>query len=150
MTPSKKVPDFSDASIIHATCVAVDGKGVLLKGKSGSGKSDVALRLIDRGHQLVSDDQVKLTIVDNALYASAPENIAGMLEIRGLGIINIPYVQSIIIDMVVELADKGSVERMPSLTDTLINGISISHFMLYPFEQSAPLKIERLLASNIL
>lgn len=147
---NKKVPKACETSIIHATCVAVGKKGILLKGKSGSGKSDLALRLIDRGHQLVSDDQVRLTVKDISLYASAPETIAGMLEIHGLGIMRMPYVPSVIIDAVVELTDKDSVDRMPSKKNILINGISMPQFLLYPFAQSAPLKIEQLLTQNIL
>ena len=78
--------------LLHASAVALGGRAVLLRGASGAGKSDLTLRLIDEGAQLVADDQVELTADANGrmLIAAAPEAIAGMLEVRGIGILRLP------------------------------------------------------------
>src|ERR671921_1688971 len=75
------------AETVHASTVAVDGRAVLIMGPSGSGKSDLALRLLDRGFTLVSDDQTIVRREGERLIASAPPTIAGKLEIRGIGIV---------------------------------------------------------------
>ena len=72
---------------IHATCVDIEGAGVLLLGPSASGKSDLALRLMDGGARLVADDRVDLALEDGRLVASAPKDIASRIEVRGLGIL---------------------------------------------------------------
>src|ERR1700677_2399248 len=72
---------------IHASCVAIGKAGVLLLGKSGSGKSDLALQLIDQGAALVADDRTLVWVEKGALHARAPSTIKGLLEIRGLGIV---------------------------------------------------------------
>jgi HPr kinase/phosphorylase len=76
--------------LIHAGCVALNGKGILLLGVSGAGKSDLALRLIHEGAALVADDRTLLTVRNKALIASAPASIKGLIEVRGLGIIALP------------------------------------------------------------
>src|SRR4051794_21726869 len=76
------------AETLHASTVAIDGRAVLITGPSGSGKSDLALRMLDRGFTLVSDDRTILKKDGNRLIASAPPTIAGKLEIRGLGIVD--------------------------------------------------------------
>lgn len=71
---------------VHATTIAIDGAGVLLRGPSASGKSDLALRLIDDGARLVADDRTVLALRDGIVEASAPPSIRGKIEVRGLGI----------------------------------------------------------------
>lgn len=93
---------------VHGSCVARDGAGVLILGPSGAGKSDLALRLLSRGFVLVADDQVD--IVDG--FAQAPDALAGLLEVRGLGIVRLPYLSGIILKLVVALTDQS--ERLPS------------------------------------
>src|SRR6478752_5882906 len=84
---SERGPRLS-AETLHASTVAKDGRAVLITGPSGSGKSDLALRLLDRGFTLVSDDQTILKKDGTRLIASTPMTIAGKLEVRGLGIID--------------------------------------------------------------
>ncbi len=84
---------MTDAPILnHATAVSISGYGVMIGGKSGSGKSDLALRLIDRGAKLICDDYVALSEISGTLMLSNAPNIAGKIEIRGLGVLSIPYV----------------------------------------------------------
>jgi serine kinase of HPr protein (carbohydrate metabolism regulator) len=95
----------------HASTVAVDGRAVLITGPSGSGKSDLALRLLDRGFTLVSDDQTIVRREGNKLIASAPPNIAGKLEIRGVGIVEMDTVKDVPVALVVQLTSE--IERLP-------------------------------------
>lgn len=82
--------DMTQTIHLHGTCVARQGRGVLLLGGSGAGKSDLALRLIHDGATLVADDRVILAVKRGKLSASAPPTIAGLIEVRGLGIIKLP------------------------------------------------------------
>jgi serine kinase of HPr protein (carbohydrate metabolism regulator) len=84
---------------------------VLITGPSGSGKSDLALRLLDRGFTLVSDDQTIVRREGNKLIASAPPNIAGKLEIRGVGIVEMDTVKDVPVALVVQLTSE--IERLP-------------------------------------
>jgi serine kinase of HPr protein (carbohydrate metabolism regulator) len=114
---------------------------VLITGASGSGKSDLALRLIDRGAVLVSDDYTALTVSDNRLRASPPTNIAGLLEIRHIGIVNLPYAIDVPIALAIALDEKP--ERMPDQPATLdILGLSVPCVALAGLETSAPIKVE--------
>lgn len=103
-------PHLSEANI-HASCVALGARGVLLLGKSGAGKSDLALRLIDGGATLVADDRTILFTRAGALHARSPESIRGLLEIRGLGIVELKSRANVKIALVVELGREG--ERLP-------------------------------------
>ena len=100
---------------IHASCVTIGARGVLLLGKSGAGKSDLALRLIDDGARLVADDRAILFVARGALHARAPESIKGLLEIRGLGIAAIPVRPNAKIALVVRLGREGARLPPPSL-----------------------------------
>ena len=96
---------------IHATCVAIGGHGVLLLGKSGAGKSGVALQLMDGGARLVADDRTILSASGGALHARAPATIAGLLEVRGLGIVKLPARPRAKVALVVRLGREGP--RLP-------------------------------------
>jgi HPr kinase/phosphorylase len=88
---------------IHASCVAVGKRGVLILGDSGAGKSDITLRLIDDGAKLVSDDRTELYVLRGLLHARAPKSIAGLLEVRGLGIVALPFVRNVPLALAVKL-----------------------------------------------
>jgi HPr kinase/phosphorylase len=92
---------------IHASCAARDGMAVLLLGPSGCGKSDMTLRLIDRGFLLVADDRVEI----DELVACAPPSLAGLLEVRGLGILRLPFLSRARLVLAVQLAP--SPDRLP-------------------------------------
>ena len=104
---------MSEEANIHASCVALGGRGVLLLGPSGAGKSDLALRLIDDGATLVADDRTLLFAKGGALHAKAPASIKGLLEIRGVGIVKLPVRASVRIALVVKLGGEGA--RLPTL-----------------------------------
>lgn len=99
------------AETIHASTVAADGRAVLITGPSGSGKSDLTLRLLDRGFTLVSDDQTIVRREGDKLIASAPPNIAGKLEIRGIGIVDMEAVKDVPVALYVELTSE--IMRLP-------------------------------------
>ncbi len=92
---------------LHGSCVSRDGAAVLVVGPPGSGKSDLVLRLLARGFELVADDQVD--IVDG--IASCPTGLAGLLEVRGVGIVRLPCLTQARLALVVELA--GRPDRLP-------------------------------------
>lgn len=102
---------MSDPINIHASCVAIGNKGVLLLGKSGAGKSDLALRLIDGGAKLVADDRVLLFGKSGAIHARAPDTIRGLLEIRGVGIVELPVRRQVRLALAVVLGSEGP--RLP-------------------------------------
>src|SRR3954465_12391065 len=99
------------AETLHASTVAIDGRAVLITGPSGSGKSDLTLRLLDRGFTLVSDDQTLVRKDGDRLIASAPPNIAGKLEIRGIGIVDMETVGDAPVALLVELTSE--IQRLP-------------------------------------
>lgn len=126
---------------IHASCVAIGGRAVLLCGASGSGKSDLALRLIDRGAELVSDDQVLLTRDGDTLRASPPATIAGKIEVRGLGILAMPHRTAMPVSLLIQLDDP--IARMPlDARSRTLAGVDVPVIALASLEPSAPIKVE--------
>lgn len=138
---------------IHATCVDIAGLGVLLLGKPGSGKSDFALRLIDqRGTGtgeapmaacLVADDQTLIEANGDALFASPPPATAGKLEVRGIGIVEVPHMARTRLRLAVELVNDRGLERLPDLPVCCQAwlGVALPVVRLAPFEASAPAKL---------
>lgn len=125
--------------MVHATCIAFDGHGILLRGPAGSGKSDLALRAIDRGAQLIADDQVVLTRDGENLMASAPSSLHGLIEIRGIGIMRMEAAAQVPLALVADLMDTP--ERMPDRRWCEIGGVDIPWAPVAPFEASAPVKL---------
>lgn len=113
---------------MHATCVSVFGdrlSGCLLLGPSGSGKSDLAVRLIDGGGTLVADDRVITTVRDGQVSAAPPPLLAGLLEIRGLGVMTVPFLDQAEIRLLVCLTKAADIERMAPITSRTLNGVDI-------------------------
>jgi HPr kinase/phosphorylase len=133
---------------LHATCMAIGGHGVLLLGPPGSGKSDLALRLIDgpgRGTggellhaQLVSDDQVIVRREGDTLMASPPASIAGKLEVRGIGLTGFTHAADVRLSLAIELTLP---ERMPEPRNMDLLGLSLPLIRIDPREPSAPAKV---------
>ncbi len=125
---------------LHATTVAKDGRAVLISGRSGSGKSDLALRLLDRGFVLVSDDQTYLKVASGKLVAAAPPTIRGKLEVRGIGIVEVESVDDVAVCLVVDLASE--IERLPEDgRERLILGAKIPSVSIDAQSASAPVKV---------
>ncbi|UUL83510.1 HPr kinase/phosphorylase [Sphingomonas qomolangmaensis] len=136
---------------LHASCVAIDGHAVLIEGPSGAGKSDLTLRLIDRGAVLVSDDYTLLLRRDGVLYAAAPQTIRGQIEVRGIGVVELPCIAEAPVAAVIVIDPNP--ERMPERDSVRpIAGIAVPQFALPALEPSAPIKVElvvrRLLATR--
>lgn len=128
------------AETIHASTVALDGRAVLITGPSGSGKSDLALRLLDRGFTLVSDDQTIVKRDGDRLVATAPPTIAGKLEIRGIGIVDMDRVSDLPVALIVELTSQ--IERIPDDSrERLILGIRLPLISIDAMTASAPSKV---------
>lgn len=128
-------------ALVHATCVAIDGAGVLIRGGSGAGKSDLALRLIDDGAALVADDQVALERRGEELWAQAPEPLRGRLEVRGLGIVALPALEAARLVLAVDLSAPETIERLPAEAHVTVCGAMLPRLRLAPFEASAPAKL---------
>ena len=133
--------------LVHATTVDIAGLGVLILGEAGSGKSDLALRLIAEGVLLVADDQTWVDVVDGRLRACAPPSIAGSMELRGVGIVRAPTKRATRLRLAVALSAEP--ERMPeprswSLPNT--DAPRVSLLMLNAYEASAPAKLRAALA----
>ncbi len=126
---------------IHATCVDWEGVGILLHGPSGAGKSDLALRLIDAGAHLVADDQVMLAREGGALIARSPEALAGLLEVRGIGIVRLAHRVSARVGVLVELDPSLAIERLPEPAEAELLGVRVASVALSAFEASAPAKL---------
>ena len=136
---------------LHGTCVSMGGEGVLLLGEPGTGKSDLALRLIDepgfgisaslmRG-ELVSDDQVIVTRHEDKLIASSPPTIRGKLEIRGLDIVTLATQPSVILSLVVKLQTLSGIERLPDHATFDLLGLAIPLVEIDGASASAPARL---------
>ncbi|MDF2763937.1 MAG: hypothetical protein K0S81_931 [Rhodospirillales bacterium] len=126
---------------IHATAVALAGKAVLLRGAPGSGKSDLALRLIESGAELVADDQTCLSRRGAELWARAPESLKDMMEVRGIGIVRVGALAEAPVALLVDLVPGPEVERCPEPDREVLLGVALPKVRLHAPEASAPAKL---------
>ena len=133
--------------LFHATTVAFAGRAVLLRGRSGSGKSDLALRLIDAGARLVADDQSELRRDGDAIMVRAPEAIAGLIEARGVGLLQVDPLPFARLALIADLVVPERVERLPNPSSETIFGLAIPLVEIAPFEASAAVKLRLALAA---
>lgn len=139
---------------LYGTCVAAGQNAILLRGESGAGKSDLALRFLhlqntntqNQDHCLVADDRVIVSCKQGKLIARAPENIEGLIEVRGIGLIPCKFVPQAELKIVADLVPQEQVPRMqyPYCEDsyTEIEGLRIPCIKIFPFETSAPIKLK--------
>ena len=136
--------------LVHGTCVAFGRRAALLRGDPGAGKSDLALRFLalpaegEARPLLVADDQVWIEAGPAVLLASPPPTLAGKIEVRGLGIVEVPFLAEAELVLVCDLVDAMDVPQMPpeSWERTVIAGVAVPSLKLAPFEASAPLKLK--------
>lgn len=132
--------------ILHAGLVALRlrgrWRGVLIEGPSGAGKSDLALRTLSLGARLVADDRVLVWADEGRLFGRAPETLAGLLEMRGLGIAPVAALPYAGIELVVACeADPAAIDRLPEPETAQRAGVTLPLRRLWPFEPAAPLKL---------
>lgn len=132
--------------ILHAGLIALRQggrwRGVLIEGPSGAGKSDLALRCLALGARLVADDRVLAWTDQGRLFGRAPETLAGLLEMRGLGIAPVEALPYAGIDLIVACeADPAAIDRMPEPETAERLGVTLPLRRLWPFEPAAPLKL---------
>lgn len=150
--------------LVHGTCVALGGRGALLRGAPGSGKSDLALRFISLFGagpggaggdadiaSLVADDQVLLSRDGNGMQARAPRNLKGRMEVRGIGIVDVVHEKSISLVLLVDLVAARDVPRLPDspLPCEDVHGVALPVLKMYPFEVSAPVKLKLALTGSL-
>ncbi len=138
---------MSHTAQVHATCVALDGRGVLLRGAPGSGKSDLAIRLIvEAGARLVADDRTELERADDGLVARAPAAIAGRIEARGVGILEMPAASSAPLALLVDLS--ATPERLPDPPAETLLGVRLPRVEIDPRESGAVAKLRLALGAG--
>jgi HPr kinase/phosphorylase len=127
--------------LVHGTAIAIDGDAILLRGPPGAGKSDLALRLIDGGARLVADDQTELRRTGPRLWVRAPAALAGLIEVRGIGILRVDALAEAPLVMCVDLAPSVEVERLPQRRFANLLGLEIPLIAVSAFEASAAAKL---------
>ena len=138
--------------LVHGTCIEIKGCAVLIRGPSGSGKSDLAYRLIEKGARLIADDQTILEPIKNVAIASCPASISGLIEVRGIGIIQVPLSPKAPLGLVIDLVARTDVPRLPAPETWIpfgdIPSLHIPIYCLHAFDASTPNKVR--LAVNVI
>jgi serine kinase of HPr protein (carbohydrate metabolism regulator) len=137
MLPRRTAPQIVN---IHASCVAAGSRGILILGASGQGKSDLALRLIDRGARLVADDRCDIWFDRGRLWCRPPATLAGKLEVRGIGIVEQPFTGPVPLALAVRLSERPERLPPPNLVE-VVAGVELPAVLISGFEASAPIKI---------
>ena len=135
--------------IVHGTAIALEDKGVLLIGPSGSGKSDLALRLIDSGATLISDDQIICERRNDEIFLFPHKKINGLIEVRGVGIIKVPYIENVKLKMIVQLINKQP-ERIPVKEEKNFLNLKIKFIKIIGKEASSTAKVKIKLFEEII
>lgn len=126
----------------HASCAARAGAGVLLLGPPGAGKSDLLLRLMGEGWSLVADDQVLLRAEGDGLRASAPAALRGMIEVRGLGLMEgLGSEAEAVLALAVDCVPRAGVPRLPEPARFEALGRALPRLAMHATEASAPRKL---------
>ena len=154
--PPHAYHDVVTAMLLHGTCVALKlpdrgWRAALLRGPSGAGKSDLALRLIDTGGRLVADDQTRIARRGGGLVATPPAALAGLMEVRGLGIVKLARGQILAkapLVLLVDLVSLADIERLPEPDRETLLDITLPCLALAPFEASAAAKLRLALTQN--
>jgi HPr kinase/phosphorylase len=131
---------------VHASAVAIDGRGILIRGESGSGKSSLVLGLIDRdpaATRLVADDRVALSLDGAHLVATAPGALAGKLEVRGIGIVDMAHLASCPVVLVVDIRPAADCVRMPAAGDLAVTllGVAVPRLVLPAGAADGPARV---------
>jgi serine kinase of HPr protein (carbohydrate metabolism regulator) len=122
-------------------------KGVLIEGESGSGKSDLTLRCLTHGYRMVADDRTRLWVCEGRLFGAAPAPLAGLIELRGLGVLPEPARRLAEVRLVVRcLQPADPLERLPDRDSRVLMGVALPRVAVRPFEASAPEKVTHALS----
>ncbi len=145
-----------EGELAHGTCIALGECGAILTGPPGSGKSDLALRFIfgtppELEPSLVADDQVVLRVRDGRLYGSPPGAIAGLIEVRGVGIVKTPYREEARIGLIAGMADPCDIPRLPPSPPrtATVGGVALPYIAIAPFEVSAHVKLRIAIQNHV-
>ena len=150
------VETAGEAQNLHGTAVALGEHAVLIRGRSGAGKSDLALRclglapgpLVALQPMLVADDRVLATQTADGVHLSAPPMLAGLLEVRGIGILHVPSTAGARLALIADLMAPAAIERLPEPDPPeTIGSFQVARLRITPFEASAPLKLMLALAA---
>ena len=121
-----------NSKIIHASSIDINGKGVVILGKSGTGKSNLAIKLISMGAKLISDDQSLLKLTENKIIISKPETTPNFIEARGIGLIEVPFVVSAKLFCFVKITNL-ELNRLPNAKNKYCFGKKIKMIEFNPF-----------------
>lgn len=138
---------------VHASAVLVGGRGVLIRGASGSGKSALVLALLFGGHDavLVADDRVVLSAAGGQLSAAVPSTMAGLLEVRGTGIVRLPNTSPALIELIVDLWPLADCPRLPEpdLMHAMVEGVSVRRIFVAQGAPDGAFRVRAALADRV-